>query len=548
VSLLQPSGLWFLLALPAIFILYVIQSRYRPQVVASLLLWKHMARDLEAEAAWRRPRWDLLLALQLLVALAIAIALARPSVAGGGQPHLAIVLDTSASMGARDVQPSRLAAARQTVEDVVNSAAPDARISFVTAGLEPQVQVENGSAANVMDSVGQVQQAEPDSGDLLTAVRVAAGLAAHEAGSQPPGEVVVVTDGAFGLSLPPQPVPVSFRLVGGGGQGLAVSEVSLRRPVEGGDFLSGFARVANGGADPQTTTLAILADGVLVDRAPLQVAAGSQADATFHVPSAAQSLTVGLTERGALPAADRVDLPGYARWARRVTIVSDAPTTWEHVLSVVPNVSTRSIHPADYSAADASADDIYLFDNVMPTSLPAAAALIMVNPPDTSTSILERADTLPRQRRAVTFDTTDPLLVGVDIAPLNVQQLERSTTPTWAAAAVAAEDTPLILHGRMGEQRMVVFAFDPNRSNLPHLAAFPQLMANAVDWLTPGRQAIVEGGLGARANIQPRPQADVAATGSGSPSLTMPREIWPWLIGFGLMLLAAEWFVAVRRG
>jgi Ca-activated chloride channel family protein len=516
--------------------------------VASLLLWKHMARDLEAEAAWRRPRWDLVLALQLLVALAVAIALARPAIAGGGHPELAIVLDTSASMGSRDVQPSRLAVARQTVEDTVNSAAPNTRISLVTAGLEPQVQVENGTAANVLDALSAIQQAEPDSGDLLTAVRVAAGIVAPDAASQPPSQVVVVTDGAFNLSLPPQPVPVAFRLVGGGGQGLAVSEVSLRRPVEGGDFLAGFARVANGRADPQTTTLAILADGVLVDRAPLQVEPGSKAEATFHVPSTAQTLSIGLTERGALPAADRVDLAGYARWARRVTIVSDTPTSWEHVLSVVPNTTTRSMRPADYSAGDSSADDIYLFDNVIPSSLPAASGLILVNPPDTSTSILTRADTLPRQRRAVSFDASDPLLVGVDIAPLSVQQLERATTPSWAAASVAAEDTPLILHGRMGDQRAVIFTFDPNKSNLPHLAAFPQLMANAVDWLTPGRQAIVEGGLGARANILPRPQPDVAAASSATPPASVPQEIWPWLIGAGLVFFALEWFAAVRRG
>src|SRR5215218_5254060 len=106
-TLLAPFGLWFLLAIPVIFTLYLIQSRYRPQVVASLLLWKRMARDLEAEASWRRPRWDLLLALQLLAALLAGLALARPASLGGAGPRLVIVLDTSASMGARDVQPSR---------------------------------------------------------------------------------------------------------------------------------------------------------------------------------------------------------------------------------------------------------------------------------------------------------------------------------------------------------------------------------------------------------------------------------------------------------
>src|SRR5919201_3686875 len=99
---LAPVAMWFLAALPVIFILYLIQSRYRPQVVASLLLWKRMARDLEAEASWRRPRWDLLLALQLLVALLAALALARPAFLGGGSQRLVAVIDTSASMTARD--------------------------------------------------------------------------------------------------------------------------------------------------------------------------------------------------------------------------------------------------------------------------------------------------------------------------------------------------------------------------------------------------------------------------------------------------------------
>src|SRR5947209_18922651 len=111
-SLLAPSALWFLLALPLVFVLYLIQSRYRPQVVASLLLWKRMARDLEAEAAWRRPRWDLLLALQLVVALLVGMALARPAVVGGDGQRLVVVLDTSACIDALDDQTVPFSAAR----------------------------------------------------------------------------------------------------------------------------------------------------------------------------------------------------------------------------------------------------------------------------------------------------------------------------------------------------------------------------------------------------------------------------------------------------
>jgi Ca-activated chloride channel homolog len=540
---LQPGALWFLLTVPAIFILYLIQSRYRPQVVASLLLWKRMARDLEAEAAWRRPRWDLLLALQLLVALLAALALARPAIFGGGSERLVLVLDTSASMSARDVQPTRFAAARQEVINLANAAPPDARVSLITAGVQPRVVVENGSAANVLGALDSLQP-ESDAGDLRSALGIAAGLAAPEAANG--SQVIAITDGAFTLDLPPQAVPVSFKLVGGGTQELAVSEVSLRRPVESTDYLAGFVRVVNFAADPRSTTLAILADGLLVDRSPVEVPAAGHSEATFRIPSTAQSISVGLVDRGALPANDRVDVVGYARWARRVTIVSEAPSIWEHVLSVVPNVTTRSMHLADVVPADVSADDIFLFDGVQPPDLPNAAGLVLVNPPDSSSG-LTRVDALPRQRRAVSFDGEDPLLVGVDIAPLNVQQLKRANLPAWAAASVAAEDTPLILHGRLGNQRTVIFAFDPNKSNLPHLAAFPLLMGNIVDWLTPGREAVVRGGLGSKTNIQPRPLADLPASGSSTPAPSL-TELWPWLIAAAGGLFALEWAVALRRG
>jgi len=363
--------------------------------------------------------------------------------------------------------------------------------------------------------------------------------------------VVVVTDGAFSLDMPPQPVPVSFMLVGGGPQNLAMSEVSLRRPVENADsslsYLAGFARVVNFGSEPRATSMTILADGLAVDRSPIQVAGGSHAEATFRVPAGVQSVSVLLADREALALDDRVDVPGYVRSTRRVTIVSDAPTTWEHVFSVVPNLTTRTIHRQDYPPPDLTSDDIVVLDS-MPVGESRGSGLILINPPE-GNAVLSRVDTLPRLRRAVSFDPQDPLLLGLDIAPLVVQQVQRAATPAWADASVSAEDTPLIVHGRIGDQRAVVFAFDPNKSNLPHLAAFPLLMANVVDWLTPGRTAVLRGGLGAESNIQPRAIASMPASASGA-ALSVPSlsELWPWLLAAAAAVFLLEWAVAVRRG
>ena len=190
-------------------------------------------------------------------------------------------------------------------------------------------------------------------------------------------------------------------------------------------------------------------------------------------------------------------------------------------------------------------EDIVLFDNVVPVDLPKAG-LILVNPPDTSPA-LRRVDLIPRQRTADQFDAEDPLLVGLDIGPLSVQQMQRAAAPAWAASSVDARDTPLILHGRLGDQRAVIFAFDPSKSNLPHLAAFPVLMANAVDWLTPGRVAVLRGGLGSETNIAPRPVADVPASVGAAPMPSL-ADLWPWFVGAAFLCFLVEWGVAVRRG
>jgi Ca-activated chloride channel homolog len=360
-NFLAPSGLWFLLGIPVILVLYLIQSRYRPQVVASLMLWRHLTRDLEADAAWRRPRWDLLLALQLLIALLVALVLARPAMDVGSGQHLVVVMDTSSSMRARDVSPSRFEAAQNIAADAIREAGDGAKVTLVKAGQRPQVIVDAATPA-VATSAVQSLTPETESGDMATAVRVAAGAAQSQVGWA--GRVVAVTDGAFTLDVSPQAVPVTFKLVGGTAENMALSEVTLRRLIERGDSLAGFARVVNFGSTARSPTMTIVADAVAVDRRTVQVPASGHIDATFRVPSSAQSVSVVLSDRDAMSGDDRVDVAGYARTAPSITIVSDEPEIWQRVLAVVPDVKTRTVSPREFRASDALDGGIVLLDGV----------------------------------------------------------------------------------------------------------------------------------------------------------------------------------------
>src|SRR5918997_7147438 len=116
-SFLSPLALLGLLFVPVVLAMYLLKLRRERQVVPSTLLWQKLLTDIEANAPWQKLRRSLLLLLQLLLVALLAILAARPFLErpAGLAGDVVVVIDTSASMGASDVPPSRLAEAKAKV-------------------------------------------------------------------------------------------------------------------------------------------------------------------------------------------------------------------------------------------------------------------------------------------------------------------------------------------------------------------------------------------------------------------------------------------------
>jgi hypothetical protein len=95
----------------------------------------------------------------------------------------------------------------------------------------------------------------------------------------------------------------------------------------------------------------------------------------------------------------------------------------------------------------------------------------------------------------VILDSAHPLLAGIDLSALLVAEANTVEAPDWLEVLVDSPAGPLLLAGEQDERRVVVLTFDPRKSNLPKLAAFPLLVANITDWLYPlaGTQSVVPG-------------------------------------------------------
>ena len=132
-TFLAPLAFALLSLAAPLLLLYFLKVRRRERTVSSVLLWESTPRDRQASTAFQRFQRDPLLILQLLALLALALALARPtaSVLGHGARKVVVVLDTSASMKATDVAPSRFAVAKKAARALVDRLSLGAEVMVI---------------------------------------------------------------------------------------------------------------------------------------------------------------------------------------------------------------------------------------------------------------------------------------------------------------------------------------------------------------------------------------------------------------------------------
>ncbi len=136
-----PLALVALAVVPIVAFAYVRLERRRARFAVRFTNLEVLASIAPAEAPWRRFVPPGLLLLALVVTL---FALARPQVARSVQREQAtivLVVDTSGSMVANDVKPSRLAAAQEAVRRFVNKLPGRYRVAIVAFSSQARVTI-----------------------------------------------------------------------------------------------------------------------------------------------------------------------------------------------------------------------------------------------------------------------------------------------------------------------------------------------------------------------------------------------------------------------
>ena len=266
-QLLLPLGA----AAGGVTVLYLLKMRRRQVEVPFAALWAQVLRQSETRKLWRRLRRILSWLMQLVLLGLIALALSdpRPESWLRDARTVAVVIDTSASMGGRDRDgPTRLEQAVTRARGELEALGPNDRALLLFAGAEVVVGAPLGAGPAAMNAALDKVTLSPGEADIRAAMSLARNALAGRAGP----EVLLLTDAALPESQrkyldacrgddPKQACRIGLST--SEPANLAITAFAARRYPGDREKVEVLAQVHNLGLRPARALLRIEADGVI---------------------------------------------------------------------------------------------------------------------------------------------------------------------------------------------------------------------------------------------------------------------------------------------
>lgn len=501
-----------------VLVSYFLKLRRRPIRVASTLLWERAVQDLQVNAPFRWLRASLLLLLQLLIVACVALALARPVIPGDGPDadRVILILDTSASMSARDGADgkSRFEGARDRAIERIGRLPRGAQVMVIASALEAETAMgftrDHGAARAVVRGLEPTDQP----GDLKGAMRVVGAYARQtseeEAESLP--AIYLYTDGGDvprgGLGVPVPADRVVVERVGPEAEAsknnTGLAAIAARRDFEDPALVRLFARVVNARNAPTQALVRLLIDGEPVEAKRVELPGvdenglPGEASVTFQLRDSDGALALlSLTGDDALEADNEAGVVLSPPRDPRVTVVQPAgePSISEALLlEAFYAIGSREVERLTADEYDERSQqdnffalrDLIVFDGVRPDALPPVPTMSFGATVPVPGVAMEQ--TRDGAQRIAFWSRSHPSMRYVSLGDVFVDAPRRLSLPEGGPVRTeelaTGESGTLIASVESDGVRRLLVAFRLSESTWEKDPSFPLFVANGADWLT----------------------------------------------------------------
>ena len=484
-------------------------------------------------------RHRLSLVLMLIAMIAALFALVGPHGSSQHGARVIVVLDRSASMATREGAIDRLAQAADAAKGIVERIGDDDEVALVTAGGSPAIEVApTRHHADVLAAIDAVVRrgAAGDNRDDAMAFSLADGLCRDQARTS----IVIASDG--GVTVPPTKCRVQALPVGHAAANAGITGLSARSIDGLGTY---DVHLAVAATKPQKLDVTLTADGSIVDVIAFDIPASGQTERTVRESIDRGHLLVATIPAGdSLPLDDRAEAPLASDGPVSVLLITSKPQSLtEEALRVHPRVALDIAKPG---ALPAAAHDLIVVEDAPGAPLPPATHVVALGVPleGAPLALGDKASS----KGIVRWDYDAPYFRYVDLRDLIITN---ANVVTGGHTIADSASGPMIAMAPWGSRELIETGFTVDDTDLTLRAAFPNLMANFVDWSAPDSKPDPKidapRGVLSVAETQNAPRA-LPGTAVSTPSRWSDA---PWLarlaVIVALLLLVLEQALALRR-
>jgi hypothetical protein len=489
VELKYAAGLGLIGLLVPLIALYLLKTRRAERVVSSTWLWAAAARDLLAHSPFRRLVAQVSLICEALALVALGIAWARPAsrVSGVSGDHVAVIVDTSASMGAMSADGvTRFELARREADRLFAALPPGADAMLIEAAAEAVVVAPLDRDRRRLRAALARLRVRDVEGHLGRAIALGNDRLRSLSGSR---RIAVITDGGDAEARMRADVPLSVLPVGAAVDNTALVRMDVRRgtdPVTRRDQVQVFGLVAHYGREPRDLYVTLRQKNVdqPIDSRRLRVTPGARVPVVLTFEPTPADLGTGLLLEMSPPDRLPVDDRAYGRVppGRRLTVVvapKNASAWVERALLADPEVELLGTSLRDLATADVPDDALVVVDGACPDRLPGGD-LLLLNPPVGScrtAKVGAPADAL----RVTSWAESDPRLTFVNLDGVEVRRARSLEPEGPRESLVRAGETTLVADASSPDRSATLLGFDVSESNWPLKASFVVFVRNVVE-------------------------------------------------------------------
>ena len=476
-SFLHPAGLWLLVGVPILIIIFLIRSHHEDRQVSSSYIWKISERFRKNRIPLQIFRRILLLILQILAVLLLTALAARPVITNRMNSDYILIFDASASMlTENDGGLSRFDEAKKQAGVFSKKVSEGHTVSVICATDTPYCPLTLSGSKNEIQMALQNLTCSYGGCNIDAAFSLANDIS--KTSSDP--KIVFYTD-RICEDFDPSRIEIVNLANAEKQKNLTVTYVRSSKADAGLTFKGALSSYGYDGS----AIAALKVDGEIVDARELTCTSGEKTEFSFETEfKSYERAEVFIDGSDALDADNSFVLTRYPVRQRKVLLVSEAPFFLKNALESVEGCSVTRV--SSLKNIELSGYDLYIFDGIAPANLPEDGSSILMHPDvlPLGVTLGERIYEEAAIKRAESY--TGELFADWEESQTVVKNyFTLQTGGAWQTVFTCGGKTTGAVKEYPNGLTASVFSFDLHDTNLPLQSKYLQFIFDAVEFGAP---------------------------------------------------------------